>query len=249
MSNNPFANVQTVFIDLDDTLWWFTENSKVAFRLTYDQFHIADFCGYDRFHEVYLAKNLELWHLYHYGKITRSLLMTERFRHTLEQCGYDGDCLEMSKKMNEAYLDTLGTLKQLVPGALDLVEHLHKQGFEVNVLSNGFRGTQEAKLRSAGLLPLIDRIVLSDDCGITKPLRGIFDYALGQCHATAENTVMIGDDPDADIAGAHNAGWLTIYYNWRNTDAAPGTATATVTSLTDITNLILSKPACESRLI
>ncbi len=238
MSNNHFANVKTVFIDLDDTLWWFTENSKVAFRRTYNEFNIARFCDYERFHEVYLAKNLELWHLYHYGKISRSLLMTERFRHTLEQCGYNGDCSVMSDKMNEHYLSTLGTLKLLVPGARELVEHLHNRGFKVNVLSNGFRGTQEAKLHSAGLLPLIDRIVLSDDCGVTKPLRGIFDFALGVCQATAENTVMIGDDPDADIAGAHHAGWLTIYYNWRNVEAAPGTATATVTSLSEIGRLI-----------
>ena len=24
--------IKTVFVDLDDTIWWFTENSKVALR-------------------------------------------------------------------------------------------------------------------------------------------------------------------------------------------------------------------------
>ena len=235
---NPFAGIRTVFVDIDDTIWWFTENSKVAFRRTYDELGIASLCDYEKFHNVYLKKNLELWHLYHYGKISRDYLMNERFRYTLEQCGYSGDCQAMAKRLDDVYLGTLATLKLLVPGARQLLEHLHDRGYEVNVLSNGFRGTQESKLRSGGVLHLIDRIVLSDDCGVTKPLRGIFDYALEQCHATAETTVMIGDDPDADIAGAHNAGWRTIYYNWRGCDAEEGSATATVTHLADAVKLL-----------
>ncbi len=30
-------NVKTVFLDIDDTLWWFTENSKEAFAHVYNQ--------------------------------------------------------------------------------------------------------------------------------------------------------------------------------------------------------------------
>ena len=29
-----FCKITTIFIDIDDTLWWFTENSKTAMRLT-----------------------------------------------------------------------------------------------------------------------------------------------------------------------------------------------------------------------
>ena len=49
---------------------------------------------------------------------------------------------------------------------------------------------------------------------------------------------MIGDDPDADIVGAHNAGWRTIYFNWKQQPVAPGAADATVTRLLEVERLL-----------
>lgn len=237
-SNAALQGVTTVLIDLDDTIWWFTENSKVAFSRTCDALRVDDFCQREEFHRVYLAKNLELWRLYHHGQIGRDHLMNERFRYTLQQCGYGGDCTAMARKMDDYYLSTLATLKLLVPGALQLLEHLRAKGYATCLVSNGFRGTQQQKLRSAGVDGYIDRIVLSDDCGITKPFRGIYDYALQQCGIDASQAVMIGDDPEADIEGAHNAGLRTIYYNWRKVDPAPGTATFTITHMADAIPLL-----------
>ena len=37
-------NIKTVFVDLDDTIWWFTENSKLALRHVYDKFGISEYC-------------------------------------------------------------------------------------------------------------------------------------------------------------------------------------------------------------
>ena len=81
-------------------------------------------------------------------------------------------------------------------------------------------------------------MVLSDDCGITKPFRGIYDYALQQCGVDASHAVMIGDEPEADIEGAHNAGLPTIYYNWRKIDPAPGAATFTIIHMADAIPLL-----------
>ena len=115
-------NISTVFIDLDDTVWWFTENSKVSLRHVYNHFGMAEFCpDYDTFKAVYLAKNKELWELYHYGKITKDFLTTERFRYTLEQTGYSGDCLAMGASVDEEYLHFLSlqptSQQRIQPGA------------------------------------------------------------------------------------------------------------------------------------
>ncbi len=207
-------NISTVFIDLDDTVWWFTENSKVSLRHVYNHFGMAEFCpDYDTFKAVYLAKNKELWELYHYGKITKDFLTTERFRYTLEQTGYSGDCLAMGASVDDEYLHFLSLQPTLVPGARQLLEYLNAKGYDVNILSNGFKQVQARKLASAGVSHLFSHIVLSDDCGVTKPLPGIFEYALSVCNASAETSVMIGDNYDADICGAHAAGWRTIFFN------------------------------------
>ena len=227
-----------MFVDIDDTLWWFTENSKLALRQTFDAFDISSVCTYERFKEVYLKKNLELWNLYHHGLIDKDFLVNERFRFTLKECGYKGDVEKMCHLLDEEYLRFLALQPTTIPGARQLLEYLVAKGYDVNTLSNGFQGTQQQKLISGGLSDLIHRNVLSDDCGITKPQRGIFDYALEQCGAEAATTVMIGDNPDADIKGAHDAGWRTIYFNIRSLEPIEGTADAVVTSLDEIQQIL-----------
>lgn len=230
--------IVTVFVDIDDTLWWFTENSKLALPHTFDAFDISSVCTYERFKEVYLKKNLELWNLYHHGLIDKDFLVNERFRFTLKECGYKGDVEKMCHLLDEEYLRFLALLPTTIPGARQLLEYLVAKGYDVNTLSNGFQGTQQQKLISGGLSDLIHRNVLSDDCGITKPQRGIFDYALEQCGAEAATSVMIGDNPDADIKGAHDAGWRTIYFNIRGLDPIEDTADAVVTSLDEILQIL-----------
>lgn len=230
--------IVTVFVDIDDTLWWFTENSKLALRHTFDAFDISSVCTYEQFKEVYLKKNLELWNLYHHGLIDKDFLVNERFRFTLKECGYKGDVEKMCHLLDEEYLRFLALQPTTIPGARQLLEYLVEKGYDVNTLSNGFQGTQQQKLISGGLSDLIHRNVLSDDCGITKPQRGIFDYALEQCGAEAATTVMIGDNPDADIKGAHDAGWRTIYFNIRGLDPIEDTADAVVTSLDEIQQIL-----------
>ena len=236
--NEKMKGIVTVFVDIDDTLWWFTENSKLALRHTFDAFDISSVCTYERFKEVYLKKNLELWNLYHHGLIDKDFLVNERFRFTLKECGYKGDVEKMCHLLDEEYLRFLALQPTTIPGARQLLEYLVAKGYDVNTLSNGFQGTQQQKLISGGLSDLIHRNVLSDDCGITKPQRGIFDYALEQCGAEAATTVMIGDNPDADIKGAHDAGWSTIYFNIRGLDPIEDTADAVVTSLDEIQQIL-----------
>ncbi len=234
-----WSNIRTVFVDLDDTLWWFTENSKVALRHVYDVYELGKWSPvYGQFRDIYAAKNLELWDLYHYGKIGKDYLVTERFRYTLEQIGVKEDLAELASKVNDEYLYFLSGQPLLVPGAEDLLKYLTEK-YDVNILSNGFKEVQLRKLRSGGIEKYIHHLVLSDDCGITKPLRGIFEYALKRVGTEAETTVMIGDNYDADVQGAKNAGWNTVLFNIKGLDrSSVPDADVVVDSLEEIKQIL-----------
>lgn len=225
--------IKTVFVDLDDTIWWTAENSKVAMRMLFAEAGLERLCAYGQFYELYMAKNDELWEMYHYGKIGREYLLLERFRYVLEAFGCEGDLQALSDRLNGRYLDILSAQSRLVPGARELLEYLNGR-YDVNVLSNGFKSVQWRKLRSAGVDHLVRKIVLSEDCGVTKPLPGIFEYALRECGASAAATVMIGDNYDADIVGAHNAGWRTVFFNLKGTKLGHTVADIEVSNLADI---------------
>ena len=225
-----FDDIRTIFVDLDDTIWDFTANSKVALKAVYERYQLDNQCSYDVFIKGYLLINEQLWSLYHHGKIEKDFLKRERFRASFERCGI---ICESPERFDYDYLETIVTLKKVVAGAPKLLQHLKKRG-SVNVLSNGFANLQFRKLQSAGLDRYIDLMVLSDNIGVTKPDKRLFDYALEKAKANAETTLMIGDNYDADILGAYNAGWKTIFFNRRGESIENNVADLVVQSLEEI---------------
>lgn len=208
---------RNVFIDLDDTLWDFKSSSAVALKNLYDKYDLDRlFPSFEEFRGLYMRKNHELWEFYHHGSITKDELIVERFRFLLKQSGYqDGeDCYAL--ELNESYLMLLSEQTLLVPYAIELLEYLKAKDYRLFVLSNGFTETQYRKLRSGGLESYFDRIVLSDEIGVTKPNPELFRYALEVTGSQIDDTLMIGDNYDADIMGARNSGWGQIYYNPEN---------------------------------
>lgn len=209
--------IEWVWIDLDDTLIDFRGNSRIALHILYKE------TGLDRFYATpddwtaaYMANNHELWSRYNRAEITKEYLRLERMRAVIAPSwrGSEDELVEFSWLMDKIYLDRLAEQKGLVPGAKELLLWLREQGYHIGILSNGFKQVQYRKIESAGLTELIDLVVLSDDIGVNKPDVRIYDYAM-KC-AGCENRsrhLMIGDNPDTDIAGAVNAGWGAVWFH------------------------------------
>ena len=49
--------------------------------------------------------------------------------------------------------------------------------------------------------------------GYQKPDRRFFEYAIKSVHAHKAESLMIGDDPEADILGAAHAGIDQVFFN------------------------------------
>ncbi len=117
----------------------------------------------------------------------------------------------MARRYDTLYLDYLAREKALMPGAIDLLRTIRDRGLRIGCLSNGFKEVQFRKIRTAGLEPWIDLVVLSDDIGVNKPDRRIFEYAMERSGDTdPTHHLMIGDNPDTDIRGALGAGWHAV---------------------------------------
>jgi putative hydrolase of the HAD superfamily len=93
------------------------------------------------------------------------------------------------------------------------------------VITNGTVSRQERKLRRTGLDRLVGGWVISEGVGLRKPDPGIFRLAAQRAGQSLEGAWMIGDSPEADIAGARNAGlpsiWLRRDREWGIADYAP----------------------------
>ena len=101
---------------------------------------------------------------------------------------------------------------RLMPHAREVLEYL-KSRYRIYILSNGFAELQSRKMQSAGIAHYFDGVVLSEDIGVNKPHRAIFDHALRVAGVTADRALMIGDNYEVDIKGAHGAGIDQVFYN------------------------------------
>jgi HAD superfamily hydrolase (TIGR01509 family) len=68
-------------------------------------------------------------------------------------------------------------------------------------------------LERAGLATYIDRVFCFENVGHRKPSPEFFATILAAINATPDQTVMVGDSLDTDVAGALAAGLHGIWYN------------------------------------
>ena len=207
--------VEWVWVDLDDTVWDFSGNSWDSLgELFYQEGLEQYFESVDDWRVKYLECNHSLWPLYNVGKITKEYLQLERFRRVLDEAGFpQNELMGKARALDPLYLVILGTKTRLVDGAYDMLRYLKGKGYKMGLISNGFHEVQYRKMRSSRIESFFDVVVLSDDIGVNKPDRRIFDHALQKAGAEAGKSVIIGDNPDTDIAGAVSAGWRAVYFN------------------------------------
>src|SRR5207244_11995999 len=93
----------------------------------------------------------------------------------------------------------------------------------IGIVTNNLLEEQQDKLQYCGLAPSVDVLIASEDVGVSKPDRGIFDLALERMGVSAEDAVMVGDSWANDIAGALNAGIRAIWFNPDRTPAPDNT--------------------------
>lgn len=202
-----------VWFDLDDTLWDFRGNSLVALEQVWNDFELFRyFPVLQDWMDSYHRTNDALWRDYAAGVIQRDYLRMERFRRPLAEAGCpDREARCLSDRMDGHYLGLLRGMGGKVDGAMDLLRRLRPL-YNIGVLSNGFAEVQHGKMETAGLTPLIDCVVLSDEIEVNKPDRRLYDHACRKARTTAAQSILIGDNPDTDIAGAIGAGWRAIFF-------------------------------------
>lgn len=225
-----------ILFDLDHTLWDYETNSEETLKELYSRFRIAEkgVTSFGYFFETFRRVNLDLWDRYDRGLIGQDVIRTERFHRVLYESGVDD--LSFSLEFSADYLRELPLKKNLLPQAREILDYLHPR-YPMTVVTNGFDEIQYAKMSSAGIDHYFKHVVTSQRAGNKKPSRKIFEFALGQSGHTPENAVMIGDNLQTDIAGAHAAGIDSIYFNPAKS-AHTSTVTHEIQSLEELKRLL-----------
>lgn len=202
-----------LFFDLDHTLWDFETNSKLTMEDLFIEFKLSEKveAGFVPFFQRYSHHNKLLWDRYQKGFIGVEELKWKRMWRTLLDFKIGDEVL--SRAMSKRFLEILPTKKNIFPYTIEILRYLKEKNYELHLITNGFEKTQWSKLKNSDLDHFFTHVITSESSNSMKPEKEIFDYALQKAGSKQDQAIMIGDNQEADIRGAMNAGIDTVFVN------------------------------------
>lgn len=220
--------VRAVLFDLDDTLFDHRHCAREALagiRAAHACFSGVDLEALERQH----AGILEELHLdVLAGRLDLDAARIERFRRLFAAAGIEPDA-DLAARTAAAYRQGYLASRREVAGAAALLTAV-RQHAQVVIVSNNLLEEQRAKLRECGLELFVDVLVVSEEVGVSKPDRRIFEVALERAQCAASEAVMVGDSWPNDVAGARAVGIRAVWFN-RDGAEPPDPAVDVITSL------------------
>ncbi|MDI9309099.1 MAG: YjjG family noncanonical pyrimidine nucleotidase [Limnohabitans sp.] len=204
-----YINKKHIFFDLDHTLWDFDRNSEKTFEQIFPN-HFVDF-DVKKFMDIYVPLNQIYWSLYQKDLIGYVELRYRRLKDTFEKLGMFVEDYEIDR-ISEAYIEHLPNSNYLFEGCVETLQYLH-QKYKLHIITNGFAQVQFKKLSNSGINHFFDSITNSEMAGAKKPNPIIFEHALKVAKADKFESIMIGDDLEADVKGAYDFGIDAIFFN------------------------------------
>ena len=224
--------IKHIFFDLDHTLWDFETNSNKTFSFIFEKNDLN--IKFKDFIEVYQPINHRYWKLYREDKISKADLRYGRLREAFDAIEFEASD-NMIKILSEEYITYLASHNTLFDNAIPVLEYL-QQKYSMHIITNGFEEVQHRKLHNSNLLPFFDQVITSEKVGVKKPNPEIFEYALDIAGASIAESIMIGDNFEADILGAKNVGMEVIFCRFNGeiaTEEVP-----TIESLIELKNFL-----------
>lgn len=206
MPSEALAKVRAVSFDLDDTLWHCAPAIEQAEKALFDWFahntpRITDAHSYEslgQFRAAHYQSRPDL-----HGCVTS--IRVAGIKALFSEFGYPGSLAEEAFTVFYKVRSNV----ELYPGVADLLNTL-KRRYRLAAITNG-----NADLPSIGL----DQFELTFAADLSlpgKPAPDMFERCLNKWGLPPEALLHIGDSPESDILGGHNAGVQTLWFNQYN---------------------------------
>lgn len=202
--------IKAVIFDIDGTLYSYVDNDRIA---------VKNLCEYAE--KVLKVDEPEFRKAY---KEARRIVKEERltdggarhsrvlfFQTALEILGKNPFCHVL--EMYNIYWDTFLANMKPFDGAVEFIKKLKSAGKKIALCTDMTAHIQYRKIVQLGLNDFIDFMVTSEETGLEKPARIMFELALKKMGVAAENAAYFGDSPERDMVGAANVGIKPFWYS------------------------------------
>ena len=125
----------------------------------------------------------------------------------------------------------------LLPGVESTLQTLRDRRFTMALITNGESAHQREKIKRFGLEKYFSHIFIEGEVGSGKPGHEIYRKALSDIGASPEETYMVGDNLEWDIAAPQSLGIDGIWYDSDGAGLppdAPAVPSKTILSITEL---------------
>lgn len=194
-----------VLFDADETLFSF--NSYLGLTAMLKRYGI-DFTRED--YDAFQAVNKLLWVAYQNNEITAEDIQMRRFAKLAEQTGVH------QIQLNQELMAEMAKVSKPLDGVMEMLETLYPE-VKMGIITNGFTELQQQRLQNTQTEKFFEIVVVSEQIGVAKPDRKVFDYAFSQMDELDKTKIlMVGDTLASDILGGYNSGIDTCWFNHAN---------------------------------
>jgi epoxide hydrolase-like predicted phosphatase len=114
---------------------------------------------------------------------------------------------QLADFMRDMWREYLGTANTEL---IDYTRRLRPR-YRTGIVSNSFVGAREREQAAYGFEDLVDEIIYSHECGMSKPDPGIYSLACERLQSDPAQMVFL-DDSEPCVAGARQAGIQAVLY-------------------------------------
>lgn len=197
------TGVKGILLDLDNTLYAYDPVHKIAYefcrKTASEEYHIAaeDFdsswkTARNKVHEDLHGQGASHSRLLYFQKQHEVLFGRTNATYTLQ--------------MEELYWSVFLNHIQWKEGAQQFLQRATESNLEICIVTDLTAAIQFRKWNQMGLGQFVKYMVSSEEAGIEKPGKYIFEMALDKLKMKTEEVIMIGDNEKKDISGANALG-------------------------------------------
>ncbi len=99
---------------------------------------------------------------------------------------------------------------KLLPGINEVLTGLKTTGIPLGIISDADTDYLDYQLAALGILDIFSTVTTSQEVGVGKPNKKIFNLAMEKSGCAAANSLYIGDNYERDVIGSREAGMTAI---------------------------------------